>query len=385
VSATVQVGGFVAPGLEGVADEFARNFAEREDVGAAFAAVRDGELVVDVWGGTADRASGRPWEEDTLQLIFSGTKGLVAVCMLMLLERGGLELDAPVSRYWPEFGKEPVRVQDVVSHTARLPGIDAPVGVDDYPAFARMVALLEAQEPSADPRAAFCYHALTYGWLCGELVRRVDGRTIGRFFADEIAGPLGLELWIGLPEEHEARVSTLELNERWPTQPHLTAQRHAEDPLTRSIWGNPPTFERATFPWNRRDYHAAEIPGANAIGTARSVARLYGCLARGGALDRVQLLSEETVLLGRTELAGGWEHVMDTQASFGVGFQLQTEELPFGPPADAFGHGGAGGSRHGGWPALRVGFSYAMNSMRDDEEDAGRAVSLFRALHEGIA
>jgi CubicO group peptidase (beta-lactamase class C family) len=305
--------------------------------------------------------------------------------MLVLLERGSLELDAPIARYWPELGTPELRVRDVVAHTARLPGIDRPVALDDYPDFARMTGLLEEQEPSGDPRAAFCYHALTYGWLCGELVRRVDGRSIGRFFADEIASPLGLELWIGLPEEHEPRVSTLELAERWPTQPHLTAARQAEDSLTRSIWGNPPTFARDTFPWNRRDYHAAEIPGANAIGTARSVARLYGCLARGGELDGVRLLSEESVRLGRTELASGWEDVMGTTAAFGVGFQLQTEERPFGPPPDAFGHGGAGGSRHGAWPALRVGFSYAMNSMRDDEDDDGRAVSLFRALHGASA
>jgi CubicO group peptidase (beta-lactamase class C family) len=385
VSATLEIGGFVAPGLEGVASAFARNFAEREDVGAAFAAVRDGETVADLWGGLADGAAGRPWREDTLQLIFSGTKGLVAVCVLMLLERGALELDAPVARWWPEFGKEDVRVRDVVSHTARLPGIDTPLDLDAVTDDRRMAELLAAQEPADDPRAAFCYHAITYGWLCGELVRRADGRSIGRFFADEVAGPLGLELWIGLPEQHEPRVSTLELNPRWPTQPHLTAGRQAEDALTRSIWGNPPTFARETFPWNRRDYHAAEIPGANAIGTARSVARLYGCLARGGELDGVRILSDESVRLGRTELSSGWEQVMDTQASFGVGFQLQTDELPFGPPADAFGHGGAGGSRHGAWPGLRVGFSYAMNSMRDDEDDEGRAGSLFRALHEAVA
>jgi CubicO group peptidase (beta-lactamase class C family) len=384
VSATQQPGGYAAPAFEGVTAEFARNFAEREEVGAAFAAVRDGETVVDLYGGLADRAAGRPWTNDTLQLIFSGTKGLVAVCMLLLLEGGGLDLDASVARYWPEFGKESVRVRDVVSHTARLPGIDVPIGLDAYPDFARMVGLLAAQEQSDDPRAAFCYHALTYGWLCGELVRRVDGRSIGRFFADEVAEPLGLELWIGLPEEREPRVSTLELNEGWPTRPHHTARRQAEDGLTRSIWGNPPTFDREAFPWNRRDYHAAEIPGANAIGTARSVARLYACLARGGELDGVRLLSEESVRLGRTELSRGRELVVDSPQAFGVGFQLQTEELPFGPPEDGFGHGGAGGSSHGAWPGLRVGFSYAMNGMRDDDRD-DRAQSLLNALHEAVA
>ena len=382
---TQQIGGFVEPGFEGVADAFERNFSERGELGAAFAAIRDGETVVDLHGGLADRASGRPWAEDTLQLVFSGTKGFVAVCMLILLERRALELDAHVARYWPEFGKGNVRVRDVVSHTARLPGVDTELGLDAFADFERMAALLAAQEQSDDPRAAFCYHALTYGWLCGELVRRADGRSVGRFFADEVAGPLGLELWIGLPEEHEPRVSTLGLHERWPTKPRYDVERLARDRLAWSIWGNPPTFERTAFPWNRRDYHAAEIPGANAIGTARSIARLYACLARGGELDGVRLLSEDSVRLGRTELARGWDAIVEGPLAFGVGFELQTEDEPFGPVGDAFGHGGAGGSKHGAWPALRVGFSYAMNLMRDDEDEDGRAQALLRALHEAVA
>jgi CubicO group peptidase (beta-lactamase class C family) len=376
---------FVASGFEGVAEAFEQNFAARDELGAAFSAVRDGETIVDLYGGLADRASGRPWTHDTLQLIFSGTKGLVAVCVLLLLERGQLGLDAPVARYWPEFGKESVRVRDVVSHTARLPGIDTEVGYDEYTDVARMTAILAAQPQSEDPRAASCYHALTYGWLCGELVRRAAGRSVGRFFAEEVAGPLGLELWIGLPQEQEARVSTLELHESFPTQPQYQAERSAEDPLTRSIWGNPPAFAREDFPWNRRDYRAAEIPGANAVGTARSVARLYACLARGGELDGIRLLSEGTVRLGRTELSRGWDQVMDRPLAFGVGFQLQTEAAPFGPPGDGFGHGGAGGSIHGAWPGPRVGFSYAMNMMRDDEQEDGRAQALLRALHEALA
>ena len=377
------VGGFVAPGFEGVVEAFERNFAERDELGAAFAAVVDGETVVDLHGGLADRATNRPWAADTLQLIFSGTKGLVAVCVLLLLERGQLELDAPAARWWPELGGEP-RVRDLVSHTARLPGLDTPLDDGALTDDVRMAALLAAQPRSDDPRAAFCYHALTYGWLCGELVRRADGRSIGRFFAEEVAAPLELELWIGLPPELEPRVSTLERHASWPTRPHLSPEGLA-DPLTRSIWGNPSAFPGGSFPWNRADYHAAEIPGAGGIGTARSVARLYACLARGGALDGVRLLSEETIRLGRTELASGHEPVLDLPMAFGVGFQLQTAELPFGPPGDGFGHGGAGGSIHGAWPGLRVGFSYAMNCMRDDEDEDGRSDALLRALHEAVA
>ena len=182
--------GYVAPGYEPVREAFERNFAERGELGAAFAAFRNGEPVVDLWGGIADRASGRPWREDTLQLIYSGTKGLVALCVLMLIDRGKLRLDDPVNRHWPEFGKPEILVRHIVSHTARLPGIDTPITVADLHDDRRMAAILAAQAPNPDPRAALCYHALTYGWLCGELVRRVDGRSVGRFFAEEVAGPL---------------------------------------------------------------------------------------------------------------------------------------------------------------------------------------------------
>ena len=191
------VGGFVAPGFERVREEFERNFTERGELGAAFAAVRDGELVVDLWGGIADKATDQHWHEDTLQVVFSGTKGFVAVCLLLLVERGLLELEAPLSRYWPGFAKDEIRVRDVVAHTARLPGVDEPLTLEEALAGARPVELLETQRPSKDPRAELCYHALTYGWLCGELVRRADRHTVGRLFAEEIAEPLGLEIWIG--------------------------------------------------------------------------------------------------------------------------------------------------------------------------------------------
>src|SRR3954447_8168956 len=196
--ADASIGGFVAPGFEPVREAFERNFSERGELGAAFAAVRDGEPVVDLWGGVADRASGRPWREDTIVTIFSGTKGFVAACMLLLIQRGQLELDAPVARYWPEFaqaGKAHVRVRDVVAHTVRLPYVATPVTWQEATDDVRMAELLAAQPQNTDPRAAYSYHALTFGWLCGELLRRVDGRSIGRFLADEVTGPLGLDVW----------------------------------------------------------------------------------------------------------------------------------------------------------------------------------------------
>ena len=229
------VNGYVAPGFERVRAAFEANFRLRDELGAAFAVYRDGEPVVDLWGGTAERATGRPWQEDSLQLIFSGTKGLVATCVLILLDRGALALDDPVARHWPEFaaaGKADVRVRDLVAHTARLPGLEQEVSVDEILDDRRMAALLAAQAQSDDPRAAGCYHPLTFGWLVGELVRRTDGRSVGRFFAEEVAQPLGLELWIGLPGEHASRVTTIE--------PDPAVQADDPDPLSRQIWANPP-------------------------------------------------------------------------------------------------------------------------------------------------
>ena len=377
----MHVHGFVARGFEPVEEEFRRNFVERGELGATFAAVLDGESVVDLWGGTADVVSGRPCTADTLHVIFSGTKGLVGVCMLLLLERGIIDLDTPVASYWPEFasaGKHDIRVGALVSHRAGLPGLRDPIETDDFGDPNRLAALLAEQAPLVEPDT-LCYHPMTFGWLCGELVRRVDGRSIGQFFADEVAAPLGLDLWIGLPDAHEHRVARLELADGWgddevPTPPGSVAEL---------VVLNPPVWTREHFPWNRRALHAAEIAGAGGIGSSRSLARLYACLAMGGALDGVRLLEQATVLQGRTELSRGPELLVNDELAFGVGFRLQDPKRPFGPPADAFGHSGAGGSMHGAWPAERVGFSYAMNLMRMDPRD-DRAQALLDVLHRCV-
>jgi CubicO group peptidase (beta-lactamase class C family) len=367
----VEPDGYVAPGFGPVADEFSRNFTARGDLGAAFAVMRDDEVLVDLWGGIADRATARPWTADTLQILFSGTKGLVAACLLLLMERGQLTLEAPVARYWPEFaaaGKADVPVRDLVSHAVGLPGLEVPVTWREATDARRMAELVAAQPRSRDPRATRTYHAVTFGWLCGELVRRVDGRGIGQFFAEEIALPLGLELWIGLPADLEARVSVVELAPTWTS---VADERLALDSLRRAV-ENPPRYQPESFPWNEPDWHAAEVPSSNGIGTARSVARFYA------SLD--QLLSPATVRLGSTVLSSRHDPLMDRVTSFGVGFQLQTDTLALGPEPGAFGHGGAGGSVHGRWPRQRLGFSYAMNQLRDDPGDM-RAAALLSALY----
>jgi CubicO group peptidase (beta-lactamase class C family) len=382
---TALVDGFVAPGFESVREEFERNFTERGDVGASFAATHDGELVVDLWGGLADSAAGSPWRRENVQVIFSGTKGLVALCLLMLVDRGQLDLDAPASRYWPEYGglgKESVTVAELASHRARQPAVHGLAVPEDFLDPARLAGLLAAQPQEQDERARFIYHGLTYGWLCGEIVRRIDGRSVGRFFAEEVAGPLGLDLWIGTPEEVEPRIATLEYAPGWGDA-NVSAGL-ADDPLWASIWAAPWVFPPDELYWNRRPWHAAEIPGAGGVGDSRSLARLYGCLARGGELDGVRLLSEAAIAIGRQLRSSGHDPFSGEAQRFGVGFALQTERQRLGPPAASFGHGGAGGSMHGAWPNERVGFSYAMNQMRDGEPVDARPASLLASLHRAL-
>jgi CubicO group peptidase (beta-lactamase class C family) len=376
--------GSVAPAFEGVVEAFERNFAERRDVGAAFAAYLDGVPVVDLWGGLADRRRGIPWRHDTLIGIFSGSKGLVAVCLLLLIERGQLALNVPVARYWPEFaanGKEDILVAHLVSHRAGLPGLLTPVTLDEATDSRRMAALLAAQAPIARPEEGLWYHPVTWGWLVGELVRRVSGRSVGRFFAEEVARPLGLEAWIGLPDRLQPRVAVMERAPGFEVGFPIV-EREADE-LTWSIFSNPPRFHGRELAANQWRWRAGEVPSTNAVVTSRSVARLYGCLARGGELDGFRLLRPETVERGRRCLARGTDPYVGEMA-IATGFGLQSADRYFGPPPDAYGHEGTRGSLHGAWPGLRVGFSYAPNVLaRGDAEDP-RAMRLLEALHAAV-
>jgi CubicO group peptidase (beta-lactamase class C family) len=372
-----RLGGRVEAGFEGVADAFARTL-EGSHGGAAFAAVVDGEPVVDLWGGSADEEGGTAWSERTTALLFSGTKGLLATCMLLLVERGLLDLDAPVAGYWPEFaaaGKEGVLVRHVLAHTSGVPGLRLPFTPDDLLDDRRMAAAVAAEAPFWPPGTRLAYHALTFGWLCGELIRRVDGRSAGRFLAEELAAPLGLDLWIGLPPRLEPDVATLVRAPDWG----VTYLGEGPEPLLAALYGDLHTG----FRWNEPVFHRVEIPAANGIGTARSVARLYGCLARGGELDGVRLLAPATVELAHRELSRDLCAVTRRPYAYGAGFELQTELRRFGPVSDAFGHTGSGGSTHGAWPSRRAGFSYLMSELRPESADE-RGPSVLHALHDAI-
>lgn len=359
-------GGSVAAGFEPVFDAFERTL-EGSSGGAAFAAFVDGEPVVDLWGGDADAGGARPWDEDTLVLLFSGTKGVVASCMLLLLERGQLELDAPVARYWDGFGATEVLVRHVLAHTAGLPGLQPPFVFEEALDPVAMEDAIARQTPFWPPGSCLAYHALTFGWLCDGLLRRVDGRSTGRFVAEELAGPLGLELWIGLPDEQEPRVAELVAAPGYG----ITYLGDEPEPLLACVYG-----ERIhEFPWNDRRVHEAEIPAANGIATARSVARLYSRLG--------SLLSADVLALAHTELSRDLCAVTRRPYAYGAGFELQTGLGRFGPAEDAFGHTGSGGSTHGAWPSRGVAFSYAMSELRTESED-DRGPSVLRALYEAL-
>jgi CubicO group peptidase (beta-lactamase class C family) len=374
VTAAPAVSGAVAPGFEGVRTAFERNLAEHGESGGAFAAMVDGRLVADLRGGLADPASGRPWRERTSAVIFSGTKGIVATALLMLVERGTLDLSARVAEVWPEFaaaGKDRITVAQLLSHSGGLPGIAAPYAFDQPRAIARVLA---AQAPIV-PVGSPCYHALTYGWLAGELFHRLDGRDAGAFVRDEIALPLGgLDLRFGLAPGDELAGERAVLREA-PGFALEAFSVEEPDPRLEHVYGitrGLPAF------WNDPSVLALGIPAIGCVATARAVATVYGRIVAG------DLLAPATLALGRRAEAVGDDPLTGRALRYGpTGYELAGTLSPLGPAEDAFGHTGAGGSSHGGWPALRTGWSYVTAELRSESRDV-RAHTLLAALHDAL-
>jgi len=375
------VHGFVARGFEPVREEFARNFAERGEIGGACCVYLRGEPVVDLHGGIADAVTQRPWQADTLQLVFSATKGVTATCVLMLVERGAIDLDAPVARYWPEFaanGKSAIPVRWLLSHRAGLAAIEGTFTLDEALSWDPVVTALAAQAPLWEPGTRHGYHLRSYGWLLGELVRRVDGRTVGRFLADEIAGPLGLDLWIGLPAAQEPRVSRIVPPAPPPPDvQEMMARLFAPDTVAGRAFSGPSNLFHYDDMWNRRALHAAELPSSNGIATARALARLYAALV--GKVDGIRLLRPETVAAACTTQSEGGDAVLYLPTRFGLGFMLPPALCP-SAGGSAFGHPGAGGSLALGDRAHGVGFAYVMNRMSLATAGDPRADRLVAAL-----
>ena len=382
---TDSIGGWTAPGFVGVRDAFAANFAAGREVGAAFAAYHRGELVADLWGGVADPETERAWAEDTMAVVYSSTKGATATCAHVLAEAGRLDVDAPVAECWPEFaqaGKEAITLADLLSHQAGLAWVDEELTLEQVLAWEPLVDALARQAPLWEPRSAHGYHAVTYGNLVGEVVRRIDGRSLGTFFAEEIARPLELDFHIGLPEALEPRVATLVGNLGGLGGGDAAAPGPDVDPealaalaelvgpssmLGKALGVNGAFTRTGEIPapggnvFNSRAVHAAELPAANGITDARSLARMYSaCL---GDVDGVRLLSEARMRDAATQRTVGPDIViLNLDLQFGLGYFVPSTLLQLGGPG-CFGHAGAGGSL--GWadPAAGVACGYVMNRM----------------------
>jgi CubicO group peptidase (beta-lactamase class C family) len=391
----VDIAGTVANGFEPVRDAFAANFTQHGDVGAAFSLYVRGEKVVDLWGGVADDTTGRPWDEDTLQLVFSTTKGATAACAHLLAQRGELDLDAPVADYWPEFkaeGKGEIPVRWLLCHKSGLPSVDAHLTPEEVEAWDPIVAALAEQRPYWEPGTAHGYHALTYGWLVGEVVRRVSGKSLGTFFHDEIATPLGLDFWIGLPEEQEPRVSRLLQPEGGiGSAAHNLDLEALPEQIRELVKGflDPEgitqralTISRPPMDYNDRAVHAAEIPAANGITTARSLARFYAALV--GEVDGVRILTPETVADATREQANGPDKVLFVPTRFGSGYFLPSMFSPLMGPS-SFGHAGAGGSLGMADVSRQVGFGYVMNKMQQNLSADPRTATLIAAVNACVA
>ena len=384
----MNIDGQVDKGFEAVKDAFAANFEKHEEVGAGFCLYVNGRKVVDIWGGTADVATSSPYTEDSLQVVFSTTKGATAVCAHTLVERGDLDLDAPVKDYWPEFaaaGKDTIPVRMLLNHQAGLPAIRKDVTLDDVVAWDPIVEALAEQEPYWEPGTAHGYHALTYGYLVGEVIKRITGQSPGSFFAKEVAEPLGLEFWIGLPEEYESRVAPLIQMPPAAEDPSLPEQvremmKAFTDPstLTGRALNNPKLPEDG---FNLRAVHAAEMPAANGITNARSLARMYA--ATIGEVDGVRLLKPETVERARQIESDGPDRVLFLPSRFGLGFMLDGGFTPLTGPG-SYGHAGAGGSLGFAHPELGIGYGYVMNKMQGNLAGDPRTLGLIDAVKASL-
>jgi CubicO group peptidase (beta-lactamase class C family) len=373
----VGVDGTVAPGFEGVRAAFEENFRRHGEVGASLGVYVDGVEKVDLWGGVADVATGQPWQRDTVSIMYSATKGVVAVLAWLLAQRGQLDFDAPVAAYWPEFaggGKAALPVRYVFTHQAGLPYLDQQLTREEVLDGRRVVEVLERQEPVWQPGTAHGYHAVTYGWLAAALIARVTGRPFRQVLADEITGVLGLDLHIGLPAADTARVAKLI---DWPppdpsaldgiTSPAVremmlalaAAMTDPSSTLTRALTTNGALPVPDSRIWNDPRIYAAEIPAGNGISNGRSLARMYA--ATVSEVDGCRLLTDATVEQARAEQVSGPDRTLIVPTRYGTGFQL-----PVAWPllsADSFGHSGLGGALGFADPRYQVGFGYVQNQL----------------------
>ena len=389
-----EIAGFVAPGFEPVREEFERNFAERRELGGAVAAYSRGEKVVDLWGGVRDARDGSPWEEDTLVIVYSTSKGLAAMALALAHSRGQLDFDERVAAYWPEFaqnGKGRITVRQLLAHEAGLPVIDEPLYPDLLQDFDRLAQAIARQKPLWRPGAQHGYHGVSLGWYQGELMRRVDpdGRTLGRVFKEDIAEPLGgLDVHFGLPDsvgkkriariERANRVTTLPETRHLPTRMALSFLNPRS--VTFKTFANPRLRRPADL--DRKEYRGLELPSAGALGTARGIARAYSDFAaREPQIGLSRETLDELVRFPDPPELGWHDVVLKVETAFSLGYARPLGPFRFGSSEGAFGHPGAGGSFAFADRDREVSFAYVTNRLGFYLNDDPREKSLRDAVY----
>ena len=377
--AAFQIDGSWQSRFRPVVEAFANNFVNG-DVGASFAVVQNGELVVDIWGGHLDAARTQPWQENTIVNVYSSTKTMTFLAALLLAERGQLDLHAPVAQYWPEFaanGKANVKVSHLLAHSAGLSGLEEPIAPADVYDWDKITGLLAAQAPWWEPGTASGYHAITQGFLLGEVVRRIVGKSFGTFLRDEITGPLGTDFHVGVAPEHDARIGFL-----IPAGAGTVQMPGPPDSIGVRTMRNPAIFalQSREVGWRR-----AEIPAANGHGNARSLALTQAALVGRGNVDGTALFSAAGARRALEQQISGTDLVLGVPMTFGMGYGLRTAELPISPNPNAAYWGGWGGSIIVIDFDAQLTFSYVMNQMGEGTLGDVRGMSLGAALYGVLA
>ncbi|TGS10591.1 class A beta-lactamase-related serine hydrolase [Mesorhizobium sp. M2E.F.Ca.ET.209.01.1.1] len=375
----MNIEGFCDPRFAGVRDAFAWCFAVGLEHGGGVSVVADGKTVVELWGGHADAARTRPWRRDTLINVWSCTKGVVALAIAMLVERGKLDYAAPVARYWPEFaeaGKERITLNQVMSHQSGLNGLAVPMDEAGLLAWTPYTDALAGMSPLWEPGSRCVYHALSYGHLAGEVLRRVDGRGVGRFIAEEIAGPLGADFHVGLPEPEDARAA--EMIEGPKASEWVDFVRASPFP---QACDNP--APRALAP-NDRAWRAAEVPGGNGQSTAHALARIYGMMAAGGTFEGKRLIGRAAIEEAARPRFRGMDDSFALPTAFAAGYQIEDPVYAGRASPQTFGHTGWGGAIGFADPSAGVGFGYVTNRMLGFDDVDPRREALIDAVYGAL-
>jgi CubicO group peptidase (beta-lactamase class C family) len=373
----VEIAGFALKRLSAVKDAFAANFEAGEELGARFTLVEAGEVVVDLWAGHADRKRTRPFDDTTLTPVFSTTKAVAALLMARLVDQGKLDYGQTVASIWPEYGqagKDQITVEQALSHQDGLPGFPEPMEPTEWFDWDAICTRLAAMAPMWPPGTASGYHPITFGYIAGEIFRRIEGRTMGTVLREDLAQPFGLEFWIGLPDAEFDRVADLQ---RPSSVPSFGEHNEPTRAAFLTPWASP--AGRSQAEWRRM-----ELPSANGHGTALALARLMGALANDGWLDGETILSPALIAEASRERIRGQDLVVPYEMSWGAGFMRNETTHPWGPGAQTFGHSGWGGSCAFADPERRLAGAYVMNRQSTYLLGDRRPKRLIEAAYAGL-